>query len=68
MFRSLPDHHHHHHQGIHAFLVKVTELIYEYSCVVMPQHNITYIHYMLRCGITTHEYSYINSVTLTRNA
>jgi hypothetical protein len=34
MFRSLPDHH----QGVHDFLVKVTELNCEYSCVVMlPQ-------------------------------
>jgi hypothetical protein len=33
MFRSLPDHH----QGVHAFLVEVTELKCEYSCVVMRQ-------------------------------
>jgi hypothetical protein len=42
MFRSLPDNH----QGVNAFLVKVTELKYEYSCVVMWQHNIQCIYVM----------------------
>jgi hypothetical protein len=90
MFQSLP----HHHQGVHAFLVKVTELKFEYSCVAMLQHtiqciymifgvmrcadgtqtahlttpDIMYIHCMLFCRITMHEYSHFNSVTLTRNA
>jgi hypothetical protein len=36
MFRSATDHH----QGVHVFLVKITELKYEYSYVVMRQHNI----------------------------
>jgi hypothetical protein len=42
MFPSLPDHHH----EVHAFLVKVTELNFEYSCVVMLQHNIQCIYVM----------------------
>jgi hypothetical protein len=52
MFRSLPDHH----QEVYVFLVKVTELKCEYSCVVMLQHNIQCIYVMLCCGITTHDY------------
>jgi hypothetical protein len=36
MFRLSPDHH----QGVHAFIVKITELKCEYSYVVMRQHNI----------------------------
>jgi hypothetical protein len=49
MFRSATDHH----QGVHAFLVKVTELKSEYSCVVMRQHNIQCIYVMfgvVRCA------------------
>jgi hypothetical protein len=49
MFRSLPDHH----QGIHAFLVKVTEIESEYSCMAMRQHNKQCINVMfgvVRCA------------------
>jgi hypothetical protein len=50
MFRSLPDHH----QGFCALLVKITELICEYPCVVMRQHNIqcTYVMFgVVRCAV-----------------
>jgi hypothetical protein len=79
MFRSLLDHH----QGVQGSFVKVTELKYEYSCVVTRQHNIQSIYVMfgvVRCAdctphhtkhylytITTNKYSNFNSVTLTRN-
>jgi hypothetical protein len=57
-----------HHQGVHVFLVKVTDLKCELSRVVMRQHNITYIQYKLRCRIATRDNSHFNSVTLIRNA
>jgi hypothetical protein len=50
MFRSIPDHH----QGVHAFLVKVTELKCEYSRVVMRQHNVQCIYVVfgvVRCAV-----------------
>jgi hypothetical protein len=53
MFRSLPDHH----QRVHAFLVKVTELKCEYSCVVMWQNNVQCIYVMfgvVRCAESAH--------------
>jgi hypothetical protein len=56
MFRSLPDHH----QGVYAFLLKVTELKYEYSCVVMRQHKIQCIYVMfgvVRCADCTPQHT-----------
>jgi hypothetical protein len=50
MFRSLPNHH----QRVRAFLVKVTELNCEHSCVVMRQHNIQVIYVMfgvVKCAV-----------------
>jgi hypothetical protein len=52
MFRSLPDHH----QGFQAFLVKVTGLICDYSCVVMRQHDVQCTNVMfgeVRCADCT---------------
>jgi hypothetical protein len=40
MFRSATDHH----QGVHLFLVKITELKCDSSYVVMWQHNIFFLY------------------------
>jgi hypothetical protein len=42
MFRSATDHH----QGVHVFPFKITELKFEYSYVVMWQHNVFCLYVM----------------------
>jgi hypothetical protein len=49
MFRSANDHH----QGVYVFLVKITELKYEYSYARLTTPHTTYKQNMLCCRITT---------------
>jgi hypothetical protein len=60
MFRSATDYH----QGVHLFLVKITELKCESSYVLMRQHNIQCIYVV--SGVVRRADSKLNSVALVR--